>query len=69
MRPRPDTTIPREERRTDVLHVGGLGYAGEKDVVERLLERRPGVIVVAANRGRPDGDGHLRPGDHLARGT
>jgi Cu2+-exporting ATPase len=32
-----------------VLHVGGLHYASEKDVVERTLGRRPGVIGVDAN--------------------
>ncbi|HMN99268.1 MAG TPA: heavy metal translocating P-type ATPase [Miltoncostaeaceae bacterium] len=34
---------------TDVLHVGGLHYASEKDVVERALGRRPGVVSVEAN--------------------
>ena len=38
------------ERRTDVLHVGNLHYASEKDVVERALGRRveealPHVLV------------------------
>jgi P-type Cu2+ transporter len=32
-----------------VLHVGGLHYASEKAVVERVLGNRPGVIDVAAN--------------------
>jgi len=32
-----------------VLHVGGLHYASEKRVVERVLANRPGVIVVEAN--------------------
>jgi P-type Cu2+ transporter len=32
-----------------VLHVGGLHYASEKAVVERVLEGRPGVIDVEAN--------------------
>lgn len=35
--------------RTEVLHVGGLHYASEKDVVERALGRRPGVFTVEAN--------------------
>jgi P-type Cu2+ transporter len=39
------TTQPRME----VVHVGGLHYAGEKAVVERMLGRRPGVIAVDAN--------------------
>ena len=32
-----------------VLHVGGLHYATEKNVVEDALGRRPGVIAVDAN--------------------
>jgi P-type Cu2+ transporter len=32
-----------------VLHVGGLHYASEKAVVERVLGNRPGVIDVEAN--------------------
>jgi P-type Cu2+ transporter len=32
-----------------VLHVGGLHYASEKAVVERVLGRRPGVLDVEAN--------------------
>ena len=35
--------------RTEVVHVGGLHYEGEKDVVERMLGHRPGVIAVEAN--------------------
>ena len=34
---------------TATLHVGGLHYASEKSVVERVLARRPGVIAVEAN--------------------
>jgi Cu2+-exporting ATPase len=34
---------------TTVLHIGGLHYASEKDVVERVLGRRPGVLAVSAN--------------------
>ena len=34
---------------TTTLHVGGLHYAGEKAVVERVLLRRPGVLEVDAN--------------------
>jgi P-type Cu2+ transporter len=32
-----------------VLHVGNLHYASEKDVVERVLARRRGVVAVEAN--------------------
>jgi Cu2+-exporting ATPase len=32
-----------------VLHVGGLHYASEKGIVERVLTRRRGVVAVAAN--------------------
>jgi Cu2+-exporting ATPase len=40
-----------EQRRGEsvVLHVGGLHYASEKAVVERMLGDRPGVLAVAAN--------------------
>lgn len=34
---------------TTTLHVGGLHYASEKGVVERVLGRRPGVLEVEAN--------------------
>ncbi|MEO8292448.1 MAG: heavy metal translocating P-type ATPase [Actinomycetota bacterium] len=34
---------------TATLHVGGLHFASEKDVVERVLARRPGVVRVEAN--------------------
>jgi P-type Cu2+ transporter len=34
---------------TVVLHVGGLGWASEKAVVERVLGRRPAVRAVEAN--------------------
>jgi Cu2+-exporting ATPase len=34
---------------TAVLHVGGLHYASEKTVVERMLANRPGVVGVEAN--------------------
>jgi Cu2+-exporting ATPase len=34
---------------TAVLHVGGLFYATEKSVVERVLGRRPGVVAAEAN--------------------
>jgi Cu2+-exporting ATPase len=37
------------EPSTAVLHVGGLHYATEKAVVERVLGNRPGVIDVKAN--------------------
>jgi P-type Cu2+ transporter len=35
--------------RSAVLHVGGLHYASEKAVVERVLGARPGVLAVEAN--------------------
>src|SRR4051794_33630830 len=34
---------------TVVLHVGGLHYASEKNVVEQVLAHRPGVLAVEAN--------------------
>ena len=34
---------------TTVLHVGGLNWASEKAVVERVLSRKPGVWLVEAN--------------------
>src|SRR5262245_44177735 len=34
---------------TTVLHVGGLHYASEKAVIERVLAGRPGVLSVEAN--------------------
>jgi P-type Cu2+ transporter len=37
------------ERESAVLHVGGLHYASEKAVVERVLGRLPGVFTVEAN--------------------
>ncbi|MBI3647584.1 MAG: cadmium-translocating P-type ATPase [Actinobacteria bacterium] len=37
------------KRATAILHVGGLSYASEKEVVERALRRRPGVESVEAN--------------------
>ncbi len=43
------TGIPAGKVATTVLHVGGLGWASEKAVVERVLGRRPGVRLVAAN--------------------
>ena len=36
-------------RATVVLHVGGLHYASEKAVVERVLGQQPGVLSVEAN--------------------
>jgi Cu2+-exporting ATPase len=32
-----------------VLHTGGLSFATEKSVVERVLSRWPGVLAVSAN--------------------
>ncbi|MCD6726822.1 MAG: heavy metal translocating P-type ATPase [Solirubrobacteraceae bacterium] len=43
------TTTTEPHVVTAVLHVGGLSYASEKAVVERVLGRRPGVVSVAAN--------------------
>ncbi|HZC30352.1 MAG TPA: heavy metal translocating P-type ATPase [Gaiellaceae bacterium] len=40
---------PATTTATAVLHVGGLHYASEKAVVERMLGRRPGVLGVEAN--------------------
>jgi Cu2+-exporting ATPase len=37
------------KRASAVLHVGGLHYASEKAVVERVLGARPGVVGVEAN--------------------
>ncbi len=37
------------DRASAVLHVGGLHYASEKAVVERVLGARPGVVAVEAN--------------------
>ena len=37
------------DAQTTTLHVGGLYYASEKAVVERVLGRRPGVLEVEAN--------------------
>src|ERR687889_86018 len=41
-------TLTRPHR-TVVLHVGGLHYASEKNVVEQVLGHRPGVLAVEAN--------------------
>src|SRR5205809_2848985 len=41
------TAAPRA--RSVVLHVGGLHYATEKAVVERVLGSQPGVTAVEAN--------------------
>jgi copper chaperone CopZ len=44
------STHPAAEKvATTVLHVGGLGWASEKAVVEQVLGRRPGVRLVEAN--------------------
>ena len=43
------TTAETQDERSVVLHVGGLHYATEKQVVEDVLGRRPGVIAVEAN--------------------
>jgi Cu2+-exporting ATPase len=44
-----DPGVVAAEARTTTLHVGGLHYASEKAVVERMLGRRPGVLAVEAN--------------------
>jgi Cu2+-exporting ATPase len=41
--------VPSGKVATTVLHVGGVGWASEKAVVERVLGRRPGVQQVEAN--------------------
>ena len=43
------TAASAPSRETAVLHVGGLHYASEKCVVERVLSKRPGVVGVEAN--------------------
>jgi P-type Cu2+ transporter len=43
------TTVFSPAHQTVVLHVGGLHYASEKAVVERVLGHRPGVVAVDAN--------------------
>ncbi len=42
-------TTTKGRRARAVLHVGGLHYASEKGVVERMLGRQPGVLDVDAN--------------------
>jgi Cu2+-exporting ATPase len=42
-------TTGTREHATAVVHVGGLHYASEKAVVERVLGNRPGVLSVEAN--------------------
>src|SRR6266508_1958819 len=42
-------TATAHRRRLVVLHVGGLHYASQKAVVERVLANRPGVVAVDAN--------------------
>jgi Cu2+-exporting ATPase len=44
-----DRTATPGRQTTTVLHVGGLHYASEKAVVERVLGNRPGVFSVEAN--------------------
>jgi Cu2+-exporting ATPase len=41
--------MPGGKVATVVLQVGGLNWASEKAVVERVLGRRPGVVLVEAN--------------------
>src|SRR5215218_5824070 len=43
------TAATAAKSRSVVLHVGGLHYATEKEVVERVLGARPGVLSVEAN--------------------
>ena len=45
----PDAHRAADDMETATLHVGGLNFATEKDVVERMLARRPGVRSVEAN--------------------
>ena len=42
-------TSTSSARQTVVLHTGGLHWATEKAVVEKVLTRRPGVLRVEAN--------------------
>jgi len=42
-------TAETAEFRTEVLDLGGLRYASQKNVVEAVLGRRPGVVEVEAN--------------------
>ncbi len=42
-------TATAHRHRSVVLHVGGLHYASQKAVVERVLRNRPGVVAVEAN--------------------
>ncbi|TMM05583.1 MAG: heavy metal translocating P-type ATPase [Actinobacteria bacterium] len=42
-------SVATPSRESIVLHVGGLHYASEKSVVERVLGGRPGVLAVEAN--------------------
>jgi len=44
-----DHAHPMQDDITVVVHTGGLNWATEKNVVERELARRPGVIEVDAN--------------------
>ena len=48
--------------RTTTLHVGGLHYASEKAVVERVLGRQPGVVDVEANPVSQTATVDVRPG-------
>ncbi len=43
------SAAPSRTQETAVLHVGGLHYASEKSVVERVLGNRRGVLAVDAN--------------------
>jgi P-type Cu2+ transporter len=43
------TTATAHRHRSAVLHVGGLHYASQKAVVERVLANRPGVVAIDAN--------------------
>jgi P-type Cu2+ transporter len=45
----PPTGTRRAAPEQVVLHVGGLHYASEKAVIERVLGGRPGVLAVEAN--------------------
>ena len=44
-----DHPHPSGRTATVVLHTGGLNWATEKNVVEQVLARRPGVLAVDAN--------------------
>jgi hypothetical protein len=59
----------RGRKATAVLHVGGLHYASEKAVVERVLANRPGVARVDANPVAQTATVEYDPGGDVGRGA